>query len=119
MAAFLAGHRADDGRLVHDLGHVRKVLADFDAGDRRADGLGLAAVVVARLGAEGFELAGPPCIHSRMQAMPRFCSSPASSATRSRQLSVPAAMLAARNAAQEIAAANRAVAADRHVHLTT
>ena len=58
VVAFLVGHRADEGDVVHDLGGLVPALGDRDAGDGRLDGLGLAAVRGARLGVEGLELAG-------------------------------------------------------------
>ena len=57
VLAFLAVHRADQAEVVHRLGDLRQVLGDLDAGDGRLDRLRLAAVGMARLGIEGFELA--------------------------------------------------------------
>ena len=57
MAAFLAGHRADDGDVIHHARTLRQRLGDLDSRDAGRDGFGLAAVFVARLGAERLELA--------------------------------------------------------------
>ena len=91
MAAFLAGHRADDGDVVHRGGAFRQAVGDLNAGNGRRDRLGLAAVFVAGLGLNVSNWLGPPPIQSRMQAMPRLRRSSADRQIASVQLIMPAA----------------------------
>ena len=72
VVGFAGAHRADDGHVLHLLGHQRHVLGDLHASAVVAIGLNSPPVGAPGLRSQMSIVAGPPPIHSMMADLCRF-----------------------------------------------